>query len=205
MDREKLMDYIIELQFIAQTGLAYSSNVFDIERFQRLREISAEMLSGLTDEPLDFVREVFCSEKGFQTPKLDCRGAVIEDDKILLVQETDGRWALPGGWVDVNQTIKNNLIKEMKEEAGLDVEAGRLVAILDRNRHNSPRYIYNIAKVFILCKSLGGEFVENIETLQRGYFTYDDLPELATEKTSREQIKMCLEAHRDSDWKVIFD
>ena len=204
-EESKWLDYIIELQFIAQAGLAYSKDPFDIERFERLRDIAAEMLSDKTGEPLEFVRDVFCNEEGFQTPKLDCRAAIFEGDKILLVQERDERWSLPGGWVDVNQSIKENTIKEVKEEAGLDVEAEKFIAILDRNLHNTPRYAYGIAKSFIQCRVLGGTFKENTETLQSAYFKLDELPDLAMEKNTESQIKMCFDAYYDKNWKAIFD
>ncbi len=205
MEDTKWLDYIIEIQFLAQTGLAYSKDPFDIERFERLRDIAAQMLVDKSGKPIEFVRSVFCNEEGFQTPKLDCRAAIFKDDKILLVQESDGRWSLPGGWVDVNQSVGENTVKEVKEEAGLDVETEKVIAILDRNRHNKPKYIYGITKVFIQCGVLGGEFKENIETLQSGYFKLDELPELSEGKTTRTQLKMCFDAYSDENWKVIFD
>ena len=99
-----------EIQFIAQAGVEYSPDPFDQERFARLREIAAEMLSCMTDLPLQKVRDLFCNETGFQTPKLDSRAAIIHEGKILLVREKDGLWALPGGWVDVDQTIASNIV-----------------------------------------------------------------------------------------------
>ena len=106
-----------ELQFIAQGGLTYSKDVFDIERFERIREIAAEMLSLQSEIPIEKVKNLFCNETGFQTPKLDTRAAIFKDDKILLVKEKNGTWSLPGGWVDINQSIKTNTEKEVKEEA----------------------------------------------------------------------------------------
>lgn len=203
--KKSCLDYIIELQFIAQGGLTYSKDPFDIERFERVPQITAEILSEKTDTSLEFVKEVFCNETGFQTPKLDCRAAIFEEDKILLVQETNGTWSLPGGWVDVNQSIKTNTIKEVKEEAGLDVVAKRLIAVLDRNLHNTPKYIYGIAKSFMLCKVIGGSFKGNTETIQSAYFKIEELPELAVEKSTKSQIKMCFDAYYDENWETICD
>ncbi len=143
------LEWAKELQFIAQGGLTYSKDVFDIERFERIREIAAEMLSLQSEIPIEKVKNLFCNETGFQTPKLDTRAAIFKDDKILLVKEKNGTWSLPGGWVDINQSIKTNTEKEVKEEAGLNVKAIRIIAIQDRNLHNIPPYAYNVCKVFI--------------------------------------------------------
>lgn len=105
-----------------------------------------------------------------------------KDDKILLVHEKNGFWSLPGGWVDVLESIESNTIKEVKEEAGLDVVAKKVIAIQDRNKHNTPIYPYGVCKVFVECEVMGGEFVENIETVEIGYFSLDNLPKLAEEK-----------------------
>lgn len=132
------LEWAKELQFIAQAGLTYSKDPFDRERFERIRELSAEMMSQQSGLPLEQVKGLFCNETGFQTPKLDTRAAIFKDGKILLVKERNETWSLPGGWVDVMQTIRSNTIKEVKEEAGLDVEAVRIIALHDRNLHNPP-------------------------------------------------------------------
>jgi len=194
-----------ELQFLAQAGLAYTQNVFDRERFERIREISAEILSYKTDLPKEKVIDLFCSEKGFQTPKLDTRAAIFKDGKILLVQETDGLWSLPGGWVDVSESIGSNTVKEVWEEAGIEAKTVKLIALLDRKKHNFPVYIHNITKAFVLCEEIGGSFKENTETISSGYFELDNLPPLAESKNTFEQIKMCFDANADENWTVIFD
>lgn len=199
------LEWAKELQFIAQAGLTYSKDAFDIERFERIREISAEIVSRQTGLPLEKVKDLFCNEEGFQTPKLDTRAAIFKDNKILLIKEKNGTWSLPGGWVDVNQTIKSNTIKEVKEEAGLDIEVTRIIAAQDRNLHNLPPYAYNVCKVFVLCETQGGDFQPNIETIESGYFSLDEIPPLAEEKNNKEQIEMCFAAYRDKDWEVQFD
>lgn len=199
------LEWAKELQFIAQAGLTYSKDAFDIERFERIREISAEIVSRQTGLPLEKVKDLFCNEEGFQTPKLDTRAAIFKDNRILLVKEKNGTWSLPGGWVDVNQTIKSNTIKEVKEEAGLDVEVTRIIAVQDRNLHNLPPYAYNVCKVFVLCEAQGGDFQPNIETIESGYFSLDEIPPLAEEKNNKEQIEMCFAAYQDKDWVVQFD
>lgn len=202
---EKWLQWAVELQALAQAGLFYGKDIFDIERFERIREISAEMISYKSEISLETVKELFCSESGYQTPKLDCRAAIFEDDKILLVKENDGLWSLPGGWVDANLSVLENTIKEAKEEAGLDVTADRVIAIQDRDKHNYPIYVYKICKVFVHCTRIGGEFVPNSETVASGYFALDELPELANNKNTKEQIRMCFEAHYAEHWETVID
>lgn len=201
----KFTDWAIELQALAQAGLFYSRDIYDMERFQRIREISAEMISAQSGVSLEEVRDLFCGEVGYQTPKLDTRGAVFREGKILLVQEKDGKWSLPGGWVDANLSVKENVIKEVREEAGLEVSADLVIAVQDRKKHNPQVYAYNICKVFILCSLLGGSFRPNSETVASGYFSMDELPPLSENKTTAAQIQMCFDAHQSKNWVTIFD
>ncbi len=150
-------------------------------------------------------QELFCNETGFQTPKLDTRAAIFQDGKILLVKERDGRWSLPGGWVDVMETIRTNTTKEVKEEAGLDVEPERIIALHDRNVHNPPPYAYNVCKIFVLCRLLSGSFQANIETTESRFFALDALPPLSEEKNTQAQIAMCFSAYHDKNWQTVFD
>lgn len=204
-NNERWLEWAKELQFLSQVGLAYSKDAFDIERFKRIREISAEMISYQSDIPLEKVKDLFCNETGFQTPKLDTRAAIFDNKKILLVKESNGKWSLPGGWVDVNESIKSNIIKEVKEEAGLDVNAVRLIALQDRNMHNKPVYVYGICKVFVLCEIIGGHFSPNIETVESKFWGLDEIPSLSEEKNTMEQIEMCFNAYQAKKWDVQFD
>ncbi len=199
------LDWAIELQALAQAGLFYSKDIYDIERFQRIREIAADMLVSPSGLPADRVKDLFCGETGYQTPKLDTRGAVFREGKILLVQEKNGLWSLPGGWVDVDLSVGENTVKEVKEEAGLDVACRSIIAVQDRKKHNPEIYAYNICKVFVLCDLLGGEFRENSETIAIGWFSMDDLPPLSENKTTKEQIRMCFDALHAEHWDTLFD
>lgn len=163
------------------------------------------MISLQSDIPLEKVKDLFCNEIGYQTPKLDTRAAIFKNNKILLVQESNGTWSLPGGWVDVDLSIKENTIKEVKEEAGLNVTADMIIAVQDREKHNLPVYAYKVCKVFVLCSLIDGEFKKNIETIKSDYFSLDNVPLLATEKNNKEQIKMCFEAYQSTNWKTLFD
>ena len=200
MEHSQLMNWAIELQSLAQAGLYYGKDVFDIQRFTRIREIAAEMAACLSPLPREKVEELFCCETGYQTPKLDCRAAIFQGDGILLVQENTGLWALPGGWVDVDRSVAENTVKEVREEAGLEVAVDRLIALQDRKKHNQPPYAYNICKVFLLCSLLGGSFAPNCETISSGYFPRDALPPLSQDKCTREQVALCFQARKDPHW-----
>lgn len=114
---------------IAQAGLQYGKDQYDRERYAELRQIAAEMLSARTGLPTEKIHDLFCNETGYQTPKVDTRAAVFADGRILLVHENNGTWALPGGWCDVDQSIASNTEKEVREEAGFEVTAERLIAV----------------------------------------------------------------------------
>ncbi len=203
---EKWIKWSMEIQSLAQSGLAYTDNVYDIERYERLREISAEMLAEKTDLSIEKVKDLFCNETGYQTPKIDTRAVIFKDNKILLVHENNNTWSLPGGWCDVLESVKSNTVKEVKEETGLDVNAIKVVAIQDRNKHNKPIYAYGVCKVFILCDVISGEFEKNIETTEIKYFSQDEIPNnLSDEKTNKEQIEMCFKAYNDKNWQTQFD
>lgn len=202
---EQWLQWAVELQALAQAGLTYGKDVYDRERYQRIREISAEILAAKSGLSMDQVQDLFCGEAGYQTPKLDTRAAVFQGDKILLVHENDGTWCLPGGWCDVNISAAENVVKEVKEEAGLDVRADLVIAVQDREKHNRPVYANKICKIFFLCTALGGEFVPNSETTETGYFGLEELPVLATAKVTEAQIKMCFEAKNAEHWVTRFD
>lgn len=203
--QEKWIQWAIELQSLAQAGLFFGKDVFDRERYTRIREISAEMMARMADLPLETVTDLFCGETGYQTPKIDTRGAVFRDGKILLVRERDGRWALPGGWCDVNQSVGENVCKEVKEEAGLDVVTEQVIAIQDWRKHNKTNYAYGVCKIFVQCRLLGGEFAENSETVAIDWFAEGELPPLAVEKNTPEQVRMCFDAFRAESWQTRLD
>ena len=172
MANSKWLEWAKELQFLSQCALAYCKDRSDIERFERIREISA----------------------------------VIRDGKILLVQESNGSWALPGGWVDYDQTPRSNAVKEVFEEAGMTVRPLRLIALYEHNRRNTTRFPYNICCAYVLCEYLSGDFRPNIETVACDFFAPGELPApLAENKTTREQIEMCFRAAKDKNWQVEFD
>lgn len=196
------MDWARELQFLGQSGLAYTKNEFDAGRYERIREIAAEMMAEGTDTPVEKVRGLFCDETGYQTPKLDTRAAIIEQGRVLLVREKTGLWTLPGGWVDVEQSVASNALKEVFEESGVVAEIVKPVALCDLRLTG---YLYRVCKVFVLARRLSGEFCENPETTQADWFSLDALPELSVYKSSREQIEMCFAAAADENWRMVLE
>lgn len=205
-EENKLLKWAIELQSLAQAGLAYTENQYDKERFERIREIAAEMLIEPTGLPMEKLTDLFCGDSGYPTPKVACRAAVIESDKILLVRERlDGCWSLPGGWVDADQSVASNILKEVREEAGLEVKIDRLIAIQDHRMHRKTQTARCIVNVFALCSRLGGKFQPNIETDASDFFDIDHLPPLSLKRTNLEQIQMCFDAYRNPNWKPIVE
>ena len=196
-----------ELQFLSQCSLAYSKDKFDRERSERIREIACEMLSFKYDIPIEKVKLDFAGELGYQTPKVETRAAVIKDNKILLVKEQlDGKWALPGGYQDVNRSIKENAIKEASEEAGAVVNPVKIIAVLDYNRHHHVNFPFGMVKVFVLCEYVSHSFVENTETLGAEFYSLDELPELSTTRTTKKQLEMCFDCYNNiENWETIFD
>lgn len=201
---DQIVEWAKELQSLAQAGLYYGHDIYDKERYQRIREISAEMMLLRADVPAEKISGLFCGDTGYQTPKVDTRAAIFQDGKILLVCEK-GKWSVPGGWCEFNMSPADNAVKETKEEAGLDVAISKIIAVQDRDKHNLPPYAYGVVKIFYLCEVLGGSFSDNTETSESRYFSFEELPPLAEEKCSKEQIRMCFDAYQSKDWIVQFD
>lgn len=202
----KWLEYAKKLQAIAQSGIEYSKDPYDIERFEAIRNISIDIVNNYTDLKHEKVRDLFASETGYQTPKIDVRAAVFNKGKILLVKEKlDGKWSLPGGWADVDYSLKENIVKECMEEAGAKIVPKKLIAILDRKKNYVAPAPYSIYKIFIECDYINCCFEENIETSNSGFFTVDDLPVLSPTRITKKQIEMCFKARQDKFHQAIFD
>ncbi|SCP98418.1 NUDIX hydrolase N-terminal domain-containing protein [Anaerobium acetethylicum] len=202
----KWLSWAKKLQAISQAGLTYSENKYDIERFQQIRDLSVEILNEYTEINNEKIKDLFCNETGYQTPKVDIRGAIFKEDKILMVKERiDGCWSIPGGWAEYNLSVKENIVKEVKEEAGLNIVPQKIIAILDKNKHNKPITPYGIYKIFVLCELIDGEFENNIETEESCFFALTELPSLSLERNSENQIRMCFEAKSNNNFFTMFD
>lgn len=188
-----------ELQALAQTGLAFSKDAYDLERYQRIRALAAEMYARGSDTPIERIRSLFAQDSGYATPKVDVRGAVFRDESILLVQEaTDGGWTLPGGWADVNQSPREGVEREIREESGYEARAIKLAGVYDFRRQGNPNPLPNsIYKIFFVCELTGGEARTSFETSAVDFFLPDRLPSLSLGRTNPAQIARMFAHWRD--------
>ena len=163
------LEWARRLNALAQTGLTFAESPYDIERYTAIRTIAAEMIAHGSGENFNRVLDLFACDAGYATPKVDVRGVVFQDGKILLVQErSDGLWTLPGGWADVGDTPADAVVREIQEESGYEVRPTKLLALLDRNRQNHPPHVNHIYKVFIRCEIIGGLPTTSHEIQGRG-------------------------------------
>ena len=197
-----------ELQAIAQIGQTYSGdNHFDCERYARVRAIAAEMLAAGAGVETGAVVRFFDAEEGYATPKVDVRGVVFQHGRLLLVREvSDGLWTLPGGWADVNQSAGESVVREVREESGFDTRAVKLLAVLDRSRHeHMPAFPFHVFKLFFQCEIVGGRPEASAETTAVGFFAESDLPPLSTSRVTAGQIRRTFEHLRHPDWPTDFE
>jgi ADP-ribose pyrophosphatase YjhB (NUDIX family) len=198
-----------ELQAMAQTGLAFTRDPYDRERYQRLRGLTARIMTGHTRQDVQPIEALFAGETGYATPKLDVRGAVFRDSRLLLVQETaDGdRWTLPGGWADVNESPSESVVKEVREESGFDVHVTKLAAVWDRARHpHVPPYAFDIWKLFFVCEITSGEARGGLETSAVEFFAEDELPrDLSISRVLLPQLRRMFEHMRRPELPTDFD
>ncbi|MGY8825137.1 MAG: NUDIX hydrolase [Candidatus Latescibacterota bacterium] len=188
----KFFDWARRLQAAAQSGLAFTKNPFEAERYEEVRRIAAEMMAATADMQIEKVEALFAAEKGYGTVKLGVRGVVFDaEDHILLVKErADGLWTLPGGFADVGLSGAENTVKEIEEESGYLTRAARLLAVYDREKHPHPQpYPFHVYNLFFLCELLGGEARTSAETEDVGFFSVDDLPPLSEGRVLPAQIE----------------
>jgi ADP-ribose pyrophosphatase YjhB (NUDIX family) len=206
MPNPKWLEWGQKLQALSQNGLTYTENVFDIDRYHKMGEIALEILSTYSQVEMPVIKAIFDSQAGYTTPKLDVRGVVFKEDKILMVKElSDGGWTLPGGFVDVNEAPGDAVAREVLEESGYVVKANKLMAVFDRNKHPHPPYIFHIYKLFFMCDLLGGAATTSIETGGAEFFDLDKLPELSTARTTFDQIQRCFDHHTQPQLPTDFD
>ena len=202
----KWLEWARELQAIAQNGLAYSKDPFDIERFEQVRELAAEIMACHADVDPSYVRDLFASEVGAATPKTDVRGAVFQEDKILLVRERrDGRWTLPGGWADVNESPAESVVREVYEESGYRTRVLKLLAVYDKKKHDHPPHPIHAYKLFFMCEIVGGEPSHSKETDGVAFFGENEIPELSAARVTPAQIARLFELYRHPEWPTDFD
>lgn len=198
-----------ELQALAQTGLTFTQDPFDRQRYERIRELAADMIHAPTGEPIERIATLFAGQTGYATPKVDVRAAVFDrQGRLLMVREIadEGRWSLPGGWADVNITPAENAVKEVREESGYDVVVTKLAAVWDRTRQDHPCGIFSCCKMFFVCRLAGGEAATSVETSEIGWFAQDDLPEdLSLDRVLPRQIARMFAHWRSPDLETEYD
>ncbi|MED4170608.1 NUDIX hydrolase [Priestia megaterium] len=202
----KWLDWAKQLQSIAQAGLAYSKDIYDVERFELIRNISIEMLSQQTGMEMTVIKDLFASETGYATPKVDIRAVIFKDNKILMVKEnSDGSWSLPGGWADIGLTPSEVAVKEVKEESGFDVKVVKLLAVMDMKCHPHPPSPFHIYKMFIQCEIIGGQPMKGVETSAVEFFAENKLPPLSIARNTQTQIEMAFKHLYNPKEPVYFD
>ena len=195
-----------ELQAIAQSGLAFAENGFEVERYRQVQAIALRMMAAGGGADLETVEGLFAGEAGYATPKVDVRGAAFRDGRILLVREaSDGGWTLPGGFADVNESPRQAVAKEVREESGFEVEVTKLAALYDRNLHPHPPYAYHLYKLMFLCEITGGAPATSLETSGVDFFAEDALPALSRPRISTLQIHRMFAHHREPGLATEFD
>jgi ADP-ribose pyrophosphatase YjhB (NUDIX family) len=196
-----------QLQAIAQTGLTYSKDPFDIERYSATRRIAAEIVAAGANLPdAERVERLFREQAGYATPKVDVRAAVFVADCLLLVREReDGYWTLPGGWADIGDSPSLAAVREVKEESGYDVVARKLAAVYDRDLHGHPPIPFHAYKLFFLCELCGGEARHGPETDSVKFFAEDEIPSLSLTRVMPVQITHMFDHHRHPHWPTSFD
>ncbi len=207
MNSQSLLQHIMRLNAIADIGLLYCNNEFDQERYSELKEMSRRMLAELTGAGDEVLAELFPPVKDYPTVKVDIRALVFSPDhRILLVQESaDGKWSLPGGWAEIGSSPKENIIREVKEETGLDVNVNRLLAVFDKSKHPHPPKPFYIYKMVFRCETLSGDLRKGHDVLDASFFSLHELPPLSEDRILASQIELTYRKALENDFSVYVD
>jgi len=195
-----------EIQSLSQTGLAFAQTKYETERYKRLIEIAAEIISEHSESESKELSKILLAHPGYATPKIDVRAAVISQNKILLVQErTDNCWAMPGGWADVGDLPSEVAIRETKEESGFDVQPQKIIGVFDANRSGRPLEFFHAFKIIFLCELIGGEATGSDETIEAKFFPFENLPAFSQNRTNQKHIDEILKHISDPNRMTFFD
>jgi ADP-ribose pyrophosphatase YjhB (NUDIX family) len=201
-----VLEWARKVQAIAQNGLLFTQEPFERERYTQLKDLSDSILAAELDIPLGKARALWEKEDGYVTPKVDVRGGVFDGDKVLLVRErSDGRWTLPGGWVDVNDAPSEAVVREIYEESGYRAKATKLAMLVDKNRHPHPPSVHHIYKLFFLCDLTGGAPKTSNETDGVDFFPVHSLPDLSVGRALSSQIERLYAHHLNRALPTDFD
>ncbi|RNC97248.1 NUDIX hydrolase [Lysinibacillus halotolerans] len=206
---KQIIKMLNQIKGITQTGLAYSKDPYDIERYKELEVIAKNLILQLTNLDIEKINLIFSAEEGYATPKTDIRCVVFNtNNQLLLVKEkSENRWALPGGWADIGLSPSEVAVKEAKEETGLKVNPSKVLAIMDKFKHNhAPEFSY-IYKIFIKCEIIGGELCTGLETSEVGFFNLEQIKnlDLSTRRNTLEQIEMMFDYQNKPNKPIYFD
>ncbi|HZO21047.1 MAG TPA: NUDIX hydrolase [Steroidobacteraceae bacterium] len=203
-----ILQWARRVQAIAHNGLLFTKDPFDRERYTQLQELVASILAAELDIPVGQVRNLWSHDEGYATPKVDVRGGVFDGDEVLLVRErSDGKWTLPGGWVDINDAPSGAVEREILEESGYRARAVKLAALLDKNNpaHGHPPGVHHIFKLFFLCERVGGSPATSTETDAVDYFPVKALPSLSLGRATPSQIELLYRHQLDRGLPTEFD
>jgi len=200
------LDVAKQINSIAQTGLAFTKDKFDKERYEELLNLSLHILNSITNVDSKKLEFIFNRDIGYQTPKVGVRVVVIKDNKLLLVKEKmDEKWCLPGGYADLGMTPSEIAINEVKEESGFEVEPVRILGFIDYNKHQKRPFPFDIYQLFMECKIVGGEATPGLETSEVDFFSIEDLPELSVRRVTKEQIILMHKLATSENLEPVFD
>ena len=207
MDSKEQLNLIKRLKAIAETGLVYTENDYDKERYEELKTISLKLMAFVANEPIEVIQDFFMPQQDYPTPKVDVRGFVLnEKNEILMAKESvDGKWTIPGGWADIGVTPSEIAVKEIEEETGLKTEVVRFLGVYDKQVHPHPPEPYYIYKLIFLCKVTGGALKPGFDMLDAKFFSLDQLPELSQERILESQLKHLFQLAKSSQTDVYFD
>ena len=207
MNQDQQLNSIKRLKAIAETGLIYSQNDYDSERYQELLDISKTLMAQIADRPITALDNFFVPKEDYPTVKVDVRGLVLnEKDELLMAQEgEDNKWAIPGGWADIGDTPKEAIIKEIREETGLHTKVERLLAVYDKRCHPHPPQPFYIYKMCFLCKVVGGELRSGFDINGTQWASLNELPELSEDRILESQLKQLYKLAKQPQANTYFD
>lgn len=202
----KYFDFLKRVQALAKTGIIYSDNPYDLDRYTEINKLCLEMLANISNYSIGKIENLLMDDMTYPTPKVDVRGVVFKDNKILMVQEEiDSCWSIPGGWADIGFTASETAEKEVFEESGYITKTKKLIAVFDKKNHSHPPSVYSIYKIFILCEITGGEQKNGYETKNVAFFGLNELPELSLPRITEGQIKIMFEFLKNPEKQTVFD
>jgi len=203
-----LLSSLLRIKTLSQIGINFRNSEYDLERYEEIVSIADQLIAGISDMPIEKIKNLYANEESYITPKVDVRTIVLKNNQVLLIKEkADGRWALPGGWADVGYTPSAVAVKEVREETGLEVKIERLLAVFDNSLHQHPPSPFCVYKLFFLGTVTGGSFdLKGHESLEVGFFSLQELPPLSEERNTYQEInQLATIAAQANNQQTLFD